>query len=219
MDEISNKTLATLLVVAIVISLAGTFFAMRGVSQVTNIVTGQLSAATGTAKVNITETISITLLNNTVNFGSGYRNASYASVAECNLSTNTSQPDCWINNTDYNPIPFLLENDGNVYINVTINSSNADNFINGTIIGGGTRRYGWRGGDPLDSLRTGCGGEAGTDLTKDFTDFSASPQLICKNLSATNTEDRFKVDINISVPAGPTGEKTADVIFQAARNY
>lgn len=220
MDEISNKTLATLLVVAIVISLAGTFFAMRGVSQVTNIISGA-QTATGTAKVNITETNNIILRNETVSFGSGFRNASYATTTECNLSTldDATVPTCWINDSTYNPTPFMLENAGNIYVNISINSSTPTQFINGTIIGG-TARYGYKVNyTRFPSSRDGCTAGATAWRRSNFTDFSNTQVMICSNLSYVDSEDRFGVEVNVSIPSGPTGQKTADVVFVAAKNY
>ena len=129
MDEISNKTLATLLVVAIVISLAGTFFAMRGVSQVTNYITGaQSSSDSGTAQVNISESLSIVLTQDSVDFGTGQRNNDLAVGSECNITSNASQPSCWNTSgaggswgtTGGGPGDFTLENDGNVNVSTIL---------------------------------------------------------------------------------------------------
>jgi hypothetical protein len=194
---------------------------MRGVSQVTNIISGA-QTATGTAKVNITETNSIILRNNTVSFGAGYRNASaIASTDECNLSTtnDATVPPCWANDTEYLPRPFMLENNGNIYVNITVNSSTATQFINGTIIGG-TARYGYKVNNTrFPTGRDGCAAGATAWRRSNFTDFTNTQTLICTNLSPTDTEDRFGVEINVSIPSGPTGQKTADVWFVAAKNY
>jgi hypothetical protein len=219
MDEVSNKTLATLLVVAIVISLAGTFFAMRGVSQITNIISGAATSPTGTAKVNITEVTSISLYQNTVDFGSGYRNATIVDVnSECNLTTNASMHACWVNQSAYDPNPFVLENDGNTYVNVTVNSSNVSTFLSGTVLGG-TRRYQYVPSDsttgPFAAAEDGC--KVAFSKT-DWTEFSETPALICSNMSPYAAEDTFHVDVNISIPAGVIGEKTAVVTFTAMKS-
>jgi hypothetical protein len=224
MDEVSNKTLATLLVVAIVISLAGTFFAMRGVSQITNIITGAQAglSPSGTAKVNISELTQITLVQDTVDFGVGYRNATSVAVGEeCNLTTNDTAGSgvaCWINLTDYDPDPFLLRNTGNNYVNVTINSSNRSNFLDGTVLGG-TRRYQFLAKDS-DSVYL-AGGENGCNTTfalTDWTEFDETEQLFCSNMSPYDAEDEIVVDINISIPAGPTQDKEATVTFTAEKS-
>lgn len=225
MDEISNKTLATLLVVAIVISLAGTFFAMRGVSQITNIVTGaQSTGETGQAKVNITEKTEITLTQTIVSFGQGYKNASYssgASTTECNLTTNDTADDvnntnCWISDGPYNPDPFVLENTGNNYVNVTINSSAVEDFLSGSVTGG-TRRYQWAGSDSdagyFHTAENGCVGT----LNDTWQAFNNGNQLLCTNMSPFPNEDEFNIDINISIPTGIIGNKATDVLFTAQK--
>jgi len=221
MDEISNKTLATLLVVAIVISLAGTFFAMRGVSQVTNIVTGAQVAPTGTAKVNISEQASITLIENTVDFGTGNRKPSVPVNVECNLSSeNYTVPDCW-NSTGSNYLTssgdFMIENDGNVYVNVTVNGTPSASFFNScntaTILGG-TPAYEWRSFEPA----TGGGCQSGMQAS--LVGMSATPVRVCANLTTDGGDDRVNVSITLRVPAGPSGEcEDNGVTFTALRNY
>jgi len=223
MDEISNKTLATLLVVAIVISLAGAFFAMRGVSQITNVISGAATEQPGEAKVNISSLTSIMLTQATVNFGTGYRNASEVGINdECNLTTNQStKPTCWFNITAWAPRPFVLENDGNVYVNVTINSSINTTFLDGTPAGTAVQRYQFVPSDSSSGLlgfrpENGCNATAFS--VTDWTEFSNSRQLICTNMSPTDTEDEFYVDINISIPMGITGAKTTAVTFYATKS-
>ena len=226
MDEISNKTLATLLVVAIVISLAGTFFAMKGITTVTNFISGaQTASPSGVAKVNITETVSITLNNPTVDFGNGYRQPTFDDNSLCNLTSSAAVPaSCWNVTGTYAPQDFQVENDGNVNVNVTINSTtNTSYFSNCTgskTYGANTPRYEFAG-----KLATaggahgyGCNTTAG-DLTTTNTSFTAANQLLCKNLSATDSADQFNVTIVLGVPKGPTGQCGSTVTFTAAKNY
>ncbi|MBU2561324.1 MAG: hypothetical protein KKD17_03425 [Nanoarchaeota archaeon] len=219
MDEISNKTLATLLVVAIVISLAGTFFAMRGVSQVTNIISGA-QTATGTAKVNISEQTSITLIKNTVDFGTGRRDSAYATDSECNLTSSQPIPSCW-NDTGSNYLAnsgdFQVENDGNVPVNVTINGTVSADFFNScttTTIIGGDPQYMFSSADPT----TGGGCQSGNQVA--LANFTGSPQRICGNLTTDTGDDRVNVTIELRVPSGPAGEcEDEGVKFTALRNY
>jgi len=232
MDEISNKTLATLLVVAIVISLAGTFFAMRGVSQVTNYISGaQTSSDTGTAKVNISELTTITLVTPEVDFGTGYRNATDVDLnTECNITTNQSSPqdadtatnadaNCWINVTTFAPDPFLLRNDGSNYVNVTINSSTPADFLPGSPTGG-TEQYMFVPSDASSgvyvSSENGCNTTA-FSITA-LTTFTGTEQLLCTNMSPFDGEDEFTVDILVGVPAGILGEAEEDVYFYAEKS-
>ncbi|MBN1543846.1 hypothetical protein JW898_00110 [Candidatus Woesearchaeota archaeon] len=220
MDEISNKTLATLLVVAIVISLAGTFFAMRGVSQVTNVISGAQTAS-GTAKVNITEQLSISMVENLVDFGAGNRLTTLAVDSECNLtSADNAVPDCW-NDTGSNYAgvhDFKIMNDGNLNANVTVTSAkDPTEFFttcagSGTILGG-TPDYQFK--SLASATENGC--LSGTVDT--FTSFDKSAQLICTNLTFTDGTDKMNVSIRLQVPAGPAGVCTDAVTFTAARNY
>ncbi|MFC1741785.1 hypothetical protein ACFL3V_04590 [Nanoarchaeota archaeon] len=225
MDEISNKTLATLLVVAIVISLAGTFFAMRGVTEITNIITGK--AATGSAKVHINETASVNLIASTVDFSSGYRNASVVTVSqECNLTSSAAKPTCWAESVvgTYDPQDFDLENDGNVFVNVTIKSDAAstaffDNCTTSTIIDG-DQNYTWTGKDSSASTgdtKAGCTEDA-ADLVDDETDFTTTELLLCANLSDDDENDQFNVTVKLYVPAGPAGFCGQSVTFTAVRS-
>ena len=213
MDEISNKTLATLLVVAIVISLAGTFFAMRGVSQVTNYVTGAAEADVGEAKVNISSKTSITLTQATVDFGTGYRNDTEVGLNdECNMTSLVAKPDCWVNETAFNPQDFVLENDGNRFVNVTVNSTTStlyfDNCTTTGVISGGQAKYSW---EAINGTQLGC---RGTLVTAE-TDFNDAEQLLCSNFTYSDSEDEINVSIHLDVPAGPVGECNRAVDFLA----
>jgi len=219
MEDISNKTVAMLLVVSLVISLAGTFFAIKGVSQFNDLITGAASA-TGTAKINVTESAIIFLTQSTVDFGAGFRNASAIVVtSECNLTTNQSAPPaCWINNTAYAPSPFKLRNDGNVYVNITINSSTATSFLTGTPTAG-VQRYMWTASDSNEGkFLTSENGCVGTMSGTDWTAFSAVEQMVCTNMSPYLAEDEFNVDINISIPAGIAGNYTTSVYFYGVKS-
>ncbi len=232
MDEISNKTLATLLVVAIVISLAGTFFAMRGVSQVTNYISGAQSLSeSGTARVNISELTQITLQQVTVDFGTGYRNASDVDInTECNITTNqtdtadadtdsSANPNCWIATSAFDPDPFLLENTGSNYVNITINSSTADTFLNDTQTLGGTEYYGWVASDSSGGLYPS--GENGCNTTfanADWLQFDNTEQLLCGNMSPFSSENEVTIDIQLGITAGLLGEKETSVIFAAEKS-
>lgn len=215
MEEISNKTLATLLVIAVIVSLTGAFFAARGVSQVTNIISGAQAQQSGTAQVNITSQTSITLSQSNVNFGSGYRNETYLGSidSECNLSSNDAAvPSCWIVADSYAPLDFVLENDGNRYVNVTINSTAAADYFDScslaTGIDGGDADFAFTGEEGAED---GCVGT----LTTAETSFTGSQQILCTNMSYINDDDEFNISISIDVPAGPAGVCANTVDFEA----
>ncbi len=233
MDELSNKTLATLLVVAIVISLAGTFFAMRGVTTITNVVTGQAVAPSGQAQVYINTTLSIVLNQALVDFGSGYRNATIADTIECRLNSSYPKHDCWYALSTYDPWDFQVENDGNIQVNVTINASRTGTNFFGSCNGSTTviafedgNYFHWGGKvitDPdVGGTTGGCNNEANDLANQDLSTphpFASSTELLCENLSDVDTKDTFNVTIILDVPKGPTGNCSSFVTFTAAQNY
>ncbi len=218
MEEISNKTLATLLVVAIVISLAGTFFAMRGVSQVTNVISGAATSTSGTASVNISEQLSIKLVDPylSVNFGPGFLNSS---SIDCYLHTSqATKPDCWNVSGGWdwavsNPSPFLLENDGNVYANVTYTST-----TNNTALWSGYTQ-----GQPNLTIAllettgrlTGCASSAGFDNTTITVGDGTAKVLLCNNMTYENANDQFYLPIGFGVPTIGGGNYSTGLTFTA----
>lgn len=214
MDELSNKTIATLLVIAIVISLTGTFFAINGITRVTNIITGTATTGTGQADVNITDRTSITLNQTQVNFSSGYRNDSVVPLgSNCNLSSSDfTVPSCWINTTAYDPRDIILENNGNRYVRITINSTNYSRAFAAcsvrTTIDGGSSNYTFK----------GVAAEAGAcSINFNTTElmFNNSDQQLCDNLSYGNSADSFNITIGLKIPAGPLGNCSNAIDFEA----
>ncbi|NQU79865.1 hypothetical protein HQ545_08930 [Candidatus Woesearchaeota archaeon] len=222
MDEISNKTLATLLVVAIVISLTGTFFAMRGVSQVTNIVSGHAVGGQGTAQVNISQVVEISLVNDAVNFGTGSRNGSVVnSDTECNITSNqtTAPTNCWqytsAGNDNFDAVqPFHLENIGNTFVNLTINSTNYSNYFGDLGTGTGTPRYMWTPSDGNEGTFTqGENGCTASLSTTAWTNFDETEQNVCPRFNFENANDEMFVDILLGINHGMEGVKNENVVF------
>lgn len=216
MEEISNKTLATLLVVAIVISLAGTFFAMRGTSVISKTITGYQAADSGEARVNITQTASITLNQDVVSFGEGFRNSSDTCSSNpftclCNITSSIDKPNCWENASEYDPQDFVLENNGNVYVNVTINSSNATNFLDDArTVGAPVQTYQYQAANT-----TGDGGCEGMQTS--WVEFAETElQPLCDRFLTADDGDSINVSIKLGIPDGVFDNSTATVTFSGS---
>lgn len=133
MAEISNKTLALLLVVAIVISLAGTFVALNRLSQFhLPRVTG-LATSSGTLSIEVAESVSINFSSATMDFGAGAVDSGKEGCLVQNNYTNgsalTITGDAIDNNCTADPFTgnasnFVVENIGNR--NVTLNITGKD---------------------------------------------------------------------------------------------
>jgi hypothetical protein len=149
MSEISNKSLAALLVLAIVISLGGTIVSLGKIKNMQFNVpffgaTGFATTGQGNVTLNVTSISSIQFTDNTLNFGNGYITAGgdncTMSVNESNSTTlversGTSNCDGdWATFAAGSETPLTIENNGNTFLNVTIQSDkDSSTFIGGTL--------------------------------------------------------------------------------------
>lgn len=145
MGEISNKTIVVLLAVTLVVTVAGTMYSVSKLGTLNinyNKITGA-DTSTGTADINITSSISFTVSDSTIDFGSMVWNTSCnssdAAYKAANLSTNgtAAAPNshCLVNSTE-DPADenltskvsvddgHVIENDGTTGINITVQLTN-----------------------------------------------------------------------------------------------
>jgi hypothetical protein len=115
MKDISNKALAELVLLAVVVSLAGTTITLSKLSASTGGVVGQ-------AKVNVTAVVAISLPVNTVDFGAVFQGSGD-------------------NTTDGSPAPLQIQNDGGVFVNV---SASGTVLFSGTGGGDNTATFQWK---------------------------------------------------------------------------
>ena len=138
-DEISNKTLAVLLIVAIAISLGGTLVSINRLSSVMRLpggITGYVSG-TGTTNVTITSSASIRFAKSNLDFGIGAVNSSagnqVCSLASSNGGGSKDPITSCINFTAAGSMVSLsIENDGTSNLTVNLTSTqNAAGFVGG----------------------------------------------------------------------------------------
>jgi hypothetical protein len=203
--EVSNNLLAALVIVAMAMSLAGTM-SMLSVTTITpNPATGM---ATTTA--------------------SGLANATLASEVHINLSRwvvdfkNIGVAPAYNDTTDFNPYPFVLDNNGSVPVNVSIGESTGNPL--------------WTNDDSCESCFKfnstpyGANGALNYSAWKEFNATNGAevanpaglstttPNLVW-NLTreTTNSENRMIIHLNITAPSNePGGYKVADIFFLAA---
>jgi len=136
MVEISNRTLAILMVVAILVSLGGLFLSLDRLSKLqAGVPPGITTFATtgaGRANVSVAPTISIILDDNTINFGtctltaggydlyleSNYTCLNKPSCNAMNITSASTGGKC--ENSDSAPANISIRNDGNVDVNVSV---------------------------------------------------------------------------------------------------
>ncbi|MBW3022472.1 hypothetical protein KY308_00005, partial [Candidatus Woesearchaeota archaeon] len=121
MGDVSNKTLAILVGVAIVVSIIGLLSVGRG--GITYI-TARAGSGEGPVSVNLTSEISI-LVTDSIDFGNGRVNST-ATNATLDSDAGTVDGGSWTPITEY----IKIENDGTVNISVNV-SADGDNNANG----------------------------------------------------------------------------------------
>ncbi|MBW2984268.1 hypothetical protein KY361_04085 [Candidatus Woesearchaeota archaeon] len=216
--EVSNKTIATLLLLAIVISLAGTLVSLNKIGRLGFSITGMaINTSTGTAQLTVGVLTELTNQIPTINWGTGYV---AGNATDCTMDSEGTFSGCVGFTPQYEG--FLLENTGNVNLSVNYTSDkNASEFINGTSplfqlkVNENSVEQQNNETSALDSVAS-CGG-AWTPGT--YTDVTKSGSYLCGDsttypLSSEADKDAAVVDIKVRVPEdAPTGTKTAVLTF------
>jgi len=195
--EVSNKTIAFMLLLAIIVSTSGTLYSLNRLRSLSP--TGLVSY--GYTNISIAGTSSIAMLDTGIDFGSCTPSAS----GWLNVSSNeTSVSVC-----DYNavspPDRIRLKNDGNLYVNVTMQSS----VIASTFIGGSEPGFYY---DTNNSpINPGCGNtgmlnkctELGNCTTATWTNITSTSDTtykVCGNLTYGSTSNEVDLYILVQIP-------------------
>ena len=211
MNEVSDKTLVVLIIIAIVISFSGTLVSLNRLSQLGIPITGMAGSGTGVANLTIIAGTSIAVSQNII-FGAGSVNTSYA-VLESNASNYmaTNGTGTW-NWTAYGGQAFVIENDGNtnVSINITTNVSKAKYIGGANPFLGAAISY-----EEGDAACQGVGsGAVQITVWKEIND--TSNVTICRNLTPTDASDQINISLRLGIPEDAptgTGEKRCTVTF------
>ncbi|MEM5798436.1 MAG: right-handed parallel beta-helix repeat-containing protein [Candidatus Aenigmatarchaeota archaeon] len=156
----------------------------------------QLGQGTGGGNVTVTilTSITISLPVDTVNFG----------TMQLGQSDNT---------TDNSPPPFILQNDGSVPVNITINATQ----LWYSSLGSGTSSYYQF---KTECNESSCVPDPDNDLVTSWTNIPINEQAIlaCSNLRFIDNQDTVKIHIKVTVPVDePAGSKNSTVTFTASQ--
>lgn len=201
MGDISNKTLAILVGVAIVVSLVGLLSVGKGGVVY---ISGRAGSGEGPVSLNLTSEVSIKV-ENAIDFGNG-RVWANSTNATLDSDAGTVQWGTWAAGKKY----IKVENDGTVNISVNVTADqNAATFIGGT--------------NPsfkLKAVETETGACAGTLVTTytDVPDGTEDPINICDLLMYGLGEDEFNVSVRLVVPSdAPAGQRNTTLTFSAVQ--
>ncbi|MBU0980306.1 MAG: hypothetical protein KJ709_05845 [Nanoarchaeota archaeon] len=212
-NDLSNSTLAILMIVAIIVSLGSLFISLDKLSsfQRPPKVTGYAPSGSGMVNLTILAFNSINVEDSFIDLG----NITPAAGVGCNVSSNsTSEPGCVQANSGTWPDNITISNDGNKNLNVTVRSS----IIASSLIGGTNPEFGFTsrnatylGGCSNRSSacytgKCGCENMGNCSYQINFTNFAAvgTEYEVCKNLTyggTASTRPRVYVWARVHVPA------------------
>jgi len=201
--DISNKFLAFLLVIAIIVTIVGAWYSVGKVNDLARI-TGY--GTEGYVNVSITNYTSINVTATDCDFGSGYV---LSNASSAKLGSNGTVID-WNGAGTANSL--RLRNDGNR--NVSVNASSGKNAA--TFFGGGTspsvKAWSFHKGGVDSGCLSGLVAYTGTEM-------DTSQKTLCTNLvtgAGVSGDDTMSVGCYLSVPNdAPTGAKTDVWTFTA----
>lgn len=218
--EFSNKTLAWLVVATIVVSLAGTLISVNRITQGANgLVTFN---TTGNATVSITTQTQLNFIVSALNFGVGQVNASVTTNYQCNMSLNKSNAGTFyraggcVNFSTTNAGGALtLQNDGNTFLNVSLNfSTNAAGFIGG---GGAPNPLPLFKFSVSENESGSCFGGMNATMNNTYFDVVANQWIpVCSgspgnNLLYADGSDSLTIGIFIGIPSDAQGNKNVTI--------
>lgn len=217
--EVSNGVVAALVVAALVVSVVGTYIISSKFNQLSGgyaPITGfAVNETTGYVNLTIAQVLSFNLTDNLIEFGSGSivpgsPSASCDSDAGTGTNTSFSNGVC-ANNRDV----MSLWNDGNVQIDITVNSTHtADEFFcaGASALCNGSQSLKYKTVDPNAQCSDG--------KQTSYTDLTHDHQTFCLGLNATGSSANYvelasKIDFNTYVA---TGTHTATLTFKAVKS-
>jgi len=205
MDEISNKTLAILLIGAIVISLGGTLISLNRLARIR--LPGITGFATDIGGVNlsITGVTEVNWTTDDIYWGPG---TVTTGTSTCTLTSYDGNTNCTTFGTVSSPL--VLENIGNT--NVTLNITCGKTAA--TFIGHADAVYHNKEPGSCPGLAISAGA---------FQTASTDPVVVCNSTGggflATDGSDTMNFDVRVVIPsAAPSGSKTSTFTATATEN-
>ena len=211
MEEISNKTLAILLIGAIVISLGGTLISLNRLARIRiPIITG-LATDEATVALEIESLAAVNWTLNAIDWGTG---TVVGGMASCRLDSYNSSLHANCTGFTPNSTGLILENIGNK--NVTLNISCGKNAAD--FIGDGTQvnaAYQWN----VSELEAGSA--PGLELTPSEWQTAVTTHVVVANITGDgflyeDNTDTLKFDVTVTMASdSPSGSKQDTITAHA----
>ena len=221
MSDISNKTLAVVVSVSVAIFLIGVLLSVQSKQGLTGITGLATTNQTGTAQLTVTSATELTNQVSSINWGSGFVNASHTN---CTMdSEGTLGLGCVTFSSQSSG--FLLENTGNTNLSVNYTSDSTA----ATFIGGTTPLFRLKASP--NSVESQSGESSATDTVtscnntwtpSSYTDVTTAGAFLCGTstsypLSSEAAQDAVVIDITVLIPENaPAAAKSAVLTFNGA---
>jgi hypothetical protein len=205
--DVTNRTVAYLLLLALFVSIFGTMISLSRLGKVGQpMISGAATTAAGGGYLAIQSVLSISILNSSIDFGTCYPASSPGSWFDSNATSKDGAGTGQCDNLQY-PGNLTIENDGSTNARVTINTSTVD--LTGGSAGNKSFNYSiWN-----TTNRPGCynfGNHTWQGMTALFN------HTLCGNLTPGDTNDRVSVYFAIWAPSDSVaGARTATIIITA----
>ncbi|MBN1275749.1 hypothetical protein JXA12_05690 [Candidatus Woesearchaeota archaeon] len=208
--DISNKSLAMFLVAAIVVSIAGTVISLNKLGTMTGVPTGFNTFDVGNVTLEVGQTLSITLDDETIDFGTctpdsgGMNHINISSTLQYGNGVDTCTAPAAVGGDGLD-----LRNDGNLAANVTMNvtATAVGAADSGSFLDSGTTsasRVWYRVDNTSANIPTYDGGCFGAIQDAYYQLTGAADYLpICENLenrAGGNGRNSVRIDFNITLP-------------------
>lgn len=206
--DVNNKTLAVLLIAAIVVSLGGTVVVLNIGGEPTGFATSDTS--TGTVDYNISSNVLINFTTASIDFGVGYVDTA-GDVENCTMDTNNninkSGSQCAGGLTAVNG-GLTLENIGNKNASINLSFTDIAAFLAFNASGESHLRY-----QIDDSGESACN----SSTPSSYTNIRAAgvETIICDEMDTVPNNDAFVIDLEISIGARESGNNNITVTAEA----
>jgi len=199
MADMSNRSLALLLVAAIVISLGGTMLSLTKLNDLSGI-TGMALTGSGQVNVSVEQNASCTVDTN-VNFGSGQPQAI---VIDTDTANSGGFNDCSAN-ADTTCGGIIVNNTGNRLLNVTFSSTkDGSEFLGGTSL---DNQFQYK-IDDAEIENNACGDPGSSS----YTNVPTTATKLCNILNYTTDRNTILMDFQVEIkPDTPPGTKTTTI--------
>jgi hypothetical protein len=175
-----------LTVVALLTTIGGTITLLQKLGPNLPQLTGLASTDTATVNVTVSSTVSIIFSRDLIEFGSS-QIVSGQAVTQVNTTAATNP------GTFNEPGDFVIENDGNVEVNITINGTPAGTWIGGT--------------NPTYRVSSRFPGGSDNGCSKNITNNNTAVTLnatlvpLCFNLTFVDINDTMNISIYLGIPS------------------